>query len=168
MWTAKWLTGAAVLAVALLGFGAVAVGYHAADKEPAANRAKGDADAIQGTWQVVRLEAAGEEEDDDEAKRMKKATWVFKAGKLRVKKGGEDGEAAYKLHPDKKPKAIDVTPQNGPPLEKGMLIKAVYELKGDELKVCISHPPGVDRPDSLNTKGTRNLLIVLRREKAKK
>jgi RNA polymerase sigma factor (sigma-70 family) len=164
------LVGAVVLALALFGIGAVAIAYQA-DTASAAKKAKGDEASIQGTWRVVKLEMEGEEKDDDEAKRMKKATWVITAGKIVVKKPGadEDGEVTYKLYPDRKPKAIDVTPQNGPPREKGKLVKAVYELKGDELTICMTAPPGEDRPDAVSTKrGSRTMLMVLKREKAKK
>jgi RNA polymerase sigma factor (sigma-70 family) len=170
MWRAKWQTAAAaILAVVLLGFGAASVAYHALADGPGTKKGKGDAADIQGTWRVVKLAAEGKEQDDDEAKRIKKGAWIIKAGKITVKKADEDSEVTYKLYPQRKPKAIDVTPQTGPPAEKGKLVKGVYELKGDELKICIPAAPGSDRPDAVATKaGSRTMLLVLKRQKARK
>jgi uncharacterized protein (TIGR03067 family) len=49
----------------------------------------------------------------------------------------------------KKPKAIDYLPDAGQ--EDGKTVMGIYEVKGDELRLCVAEP-GKDRPTELSSK----------------
>jgi hypothetical protein len=48
-------------------------------------------------------------------------------------------------------------------------VLGIYELKGDDLKICFVHGGGGERPtDFASKEGTAQSLIVLKREKKDK
>jgi uncharacterized protein (TIGR03067 family) len=171
MRSASWkIVAAAALVGALLAGGVGAVVYRGpADKEAKkSDRPAGDSARIQGTWKVEALERGGKKPKGDEGDRMMKARWVIDGKTINVKIGDESRESHYKLYPDRKPPAIDVTSQVGGEGEKGKLFKGIYVLDGDTLKVCMAHP-GDERPAKVESKeGTTIMLIVLKRVKAGK
>jgi uncharacterized protein (TIGR03067 family) len=73
-------------------------------------------------------------------------------------------KGTIKLDTDKKPKQIDVTPADGP--EKDKVLEGIYTLDKDELKICIAHQAGKERPKEFESKdGSQHLLITLKRDK---
>jgi len=74
--------------------------------------------------------------------------------------------AKYKLDPAKKPKTIDVLPTDG--LDKDKTIEGIYEIKGEELTVCVAKP-GSPRPTEFASKaGSGHVLFVLKKAKPEK
>ena len=72
--------------------------------------------------------------------------------------------ATMKLDPAQKPKAVDLAFTNG--LPTGETIRAIYELKGDDLKFCFADE-SKQRPKNFDSKegpGGR-WLLVLKRQK---
>ncbi|MCI0455474.1 MAG: TIGR03067 domain-containing protein [Gemmataceae bacterium] len=72
-----------------------------------------------------------------------------------------------RLDPSQKPKWIDLTFKKG---EKSYPLKAIYDLSGDELRLCIPlAQPGVafenKRPDGFETKDKPLALLRLKRAK---
>jgi uncharacterized protein (TIGR03067 family) len=68
------------------------------------------------------------------------------------------------LDPDKTPKTIDLTLTGGS--NKGKTLAGIYQLDGDNLKVCL-FGVGKDRPKEFDTKkGTDGMLLVLKRKKS--
>ena len=117
--------------------------------------AKGDHEKIQGTWKVVSAEDSGRKAPDEAVKNIK---WVITKDKITYKFGDKTTELSYKLDATKKPKWIDLT-------EGDRTTLGIYELEGDNLKICF--PEGGKRerstafeskPDSVN-----DILIVLKR-----
>ena len=138
----------------------------AGEKPAAADKAKGDNEAIQGTWLVSGVETGGKEAPDDgEIKQMKSAKWVVTAGKITLNVPGQgEHNVSIKLDPTKTPKEIDITPLDGPENEKGKLISGVYSLDGDVLKICMPALPHPDRPIEVATKaGGDAMLFTLKR-----
>ncbi len=112
---------------------------------------------IEGAWQVVSVEFAGEPVPGLEGARL-----VFSRGKktLTLPSGGAE-EGTYTLDPGKEPKWIDSTTRGREQAEKG-----IYALEGGSLKLCISQG-GKERPDRFATRrGSDLILIVLRRPEA--
>jgi RNA polymerase sigma factor (sigma-70 family) len=139
-----------------------------ADKDKPADKPEGDKDAIPGVWQVTSVQVDGKEAPDEgEFKKIKAAKWVFTADKVTVRTEGEkDAPATYRLDPSKKPKELDVTPEEGPNNEKGKVMPAIYSLEGDVLKICAHGPEDGPRPTELATKeGGKTILLTLKREK---
>jgi uncharacterized protein (TIGR03067 family) len=122
---------------------------------------KKDEDKIQGTWTVVSIEHAGMKDTDEDAK---KTTVVFKDGNVILHVAGNTKKAKITLDPAKKPKTIDMMPEEK--REKPSL--GIYELKGDELRLCFAEDGG-ERPSEFATRaGSDQTLVVLKREKKDK
>src|SRR5262249_28142337 len=130
----------------------------------AAQDAKKDISALQGTWKVVDYKGP----DDAFAKEFKsKGKIIFEGDKLTILIGDVKlGEATYKLDPSKKPKHIDVIPTDGVNKDKAML--GVYALDGDKLTL-FSHDDEKVRPKDFSYKaGDAGGLATLQREAAEK
>jgi uncharacterized protein (TIGR03067 family) len=119
---------------------------------------------LEGTWVIVKMEINGKsllEKDKPEAK------LVIKGGKItsdakEAPKGGL--ELSKVLDTSKKPKAVTL------PLEGAIKFYGIYEVKGDQLRVC---GDGVDTMTEKNPEGRRpkefdnckGLLLVFKRVK---
>lgn len=123
--------------------------------------AKDDGKNIQGTWKLVAVEDSGSKVPEDKIKGL---IFVITTDKFITKADGKAQEASYKLDPDKNPKAIDLTPLDGP--TKGKPQPGIYELEGDTLRICATNRKGADRPKDFTTKAdNERYLMVLKREK---
>ena len=126
----------------------------------AADAPSEDAKKLEGTWVLT----AG----DNDGKKL--AEEVLKSGRLTidgdkhtVKVGDTTYKGTHKLDPTKKPKTMDITDTEGPFKDKTVL--AIFELDGDEFKICYSLP-GKDRPKDFAAKeGTGYHCHVWKREK---
>jgi uncharacterized protein (TIGR03067 family) len=123
-----------------------------------------DVDKIKGTWVVVSATQAGESIEP-----LKDAKFVFDAGKMAVTAKDKDLnlEATVKLDTTKKPKEIDIVETSGP--QKGVRMKGIYSLDGDELKMCFiglgpNEKDQVKTPTEFNGNGDQ-MLYVLKRQK---
>ena len=80
---------------------------------------------------------------------------------MTLKEGKDFG--SLKLDETAKPKAMDATKTEG--LEAGKVLKAIYELSGDTLRVCYAFD-GETRPTAFATEdGSAWVLITYKREK---
>jgi len=127
-----------------------------------ADDAKKDQDGLQGSWEVVELVMDGKPAPEATRKEIK---IVFKGEKMTLT--GPEGigkrEFSFKLDPSKKPKSIDFNPLEGQ--FKGKTSPAIYELKRDELKLCMPNR-GKERPTEFKAGEGSNLgLFVLKRSK---
>ena len=133
------LFAAALLAVALSG----------------CSDAKQDKDAIHGEWAVVSAENGGKAISAGAVAQ----SWVTFAGdKFVFCYEGNVNAATFTLDAAKSPKQINLKDENG------RLRLAIYELTGDDLKICLDES-GKDRPSSFATSGGRNGMMVLKRKK---
>lgn len=118
---------------------------------------KGDLKLMQGDWQVTSIERDGVRLSGDE---VKSATMKITGDKF-VFESPLDGtqEGSLKLDESKKPKHLDVT------IASGDKVLAIYEITGDEMKVCYTGPGG-DRPTEFTGKVDSGCsLIVMKRKK---
>ena len=79
-----------------------------ADDPPAAAK---DKEGLQGLWQAVELEANGKKAP---AEAVKAFQIRIKGDAITFNPAAENREHAFALHPDAKPKAMDLTPGDGP------------------------------------------------------
>jgi uncharacterized protein (TIGR03067 family) len=119
---------------------------------------KKDLDKMQGSWRVVSSQVGDEKASEDEVKdrkvTVKGNTMIYETGSERKEKR----EGTVKLDP--KTKAFDWT---FPKLGATML--AIYELKGDDLKIGFGND-GLIRPTRFEFgKEQVQWLLVLKREK---
>lgn len=158
----------AVMALALVvvfgGVGAFAC-HRLATEPDRKEKSKSDNDTIQANWEVVSL-TSGKEGSRREAEALKNATWVFEKEKLLVKIKTEDKtlDISYRLEPEKNPKTIDLKVKAEAARERS--IEGIYELKGDDLTICIPLGRDSPRPTELEVKeGSERSLVVLKRKK---
>jgi uncharacterized protein (TIGR03067 family) len=118
-------------------------------------------DTLDGTWLPSSAELGGKMFPDEVRKGIK---LVIKGDKytVTVEKEGTD-EGTVKLMPSATPKAMDITGTKGP--NKGKTILAIYEHKGDTLRVCYDLS-GKKRPTEFKAgEGTQLFLIEYKRQK---
>jgi uncharacterized protein (TIGR03067 family) len=118
---------------------------------------------LEGTWVIVKLESQGK----SLLEKGEKWKITIKDGKLTSDaKGGpkEAADLAKFLDPSKKPKTVTY------PYEGKLVFYGIYEVKGDELRVC---GDGVDTATEKNPEARRpkefdsnkGLLLVFKRVK---
>ena len=120
---------------------------------------KGDKD-LDGTWEQTAVVHEGE---DQPAAGGDKLVVTIMGDSITFTVGKDVETGKLKIDAGKKPKVADLVPGDGP--QKGITIPGVYEIKGDELRVC-SSDPGKDRPTELSSKKSSGwTLTTLKRVK---
>jgi uncharacterized protein (TIGR03067 family) len=116
-----------------------------------------DKASLQGVWIAESMEVDGKPAPAEVIKRMR---FTFKGDKLLVKGNFNDDreeQCSYEIDATKSPKHLDFTP----PKEKKPIL-GIYEVKGDELKLCLRHGSSSDgRPTEFSTKPDSNLILMV-------
>jgi uncharacterized protein (TIGR03067 family) len=119
-----------------------------------------NAGEMDGTWKPVAAELAGEQWAKQVLDSMK---LILKDDKYTVQVGEQSDEGEAKCDSSKSPKTMDIKGTKGP--NKGRTFLVIYELKGDELRVCYDLS-GKSRPTEFATKpDTQLFLVTYRRAK---
>jgi uncharacterized protein (TIGR03067 family) len=113
-----------------------------------------DKKQMEGTWLPVSGEMAGEKYPDQVLKTIK---LIIKGDTYTVEVGKQTDEGTTKVDPQKTPKELDIKGTKGP--NEGKTILAIYELKGDTLRVCYDLG-GQKRPAEFATKPDTTLFLV--------
>jgi uncharacterized protein (TIGR03067 family) len=93
--------------------------------------------ALQGTWTVVAIEAAGKKVPDDRVEKLK-LQYVFNGEKVTVHRPDRpDQVSTFTLDAAANPKRIAIN--HAPP------VKALYSLDGNKLRLCLMVE---DKPDA--------------------
>jgi uncharacterized protein (TIGR03067 family) len=141
------------LAVIVVGFFIGAVQAQDAVKKSA--DVKKDMEALQGTWQAVSGMRDGTKAPDDRINMIK---WMFKGDLVTHRQASK-----YELDPTQNPKTIDLKPAESTDDDK--TVKGIYEIKGDELTICVA-PPGGTRPTEFASKpGSMTAILTLKKVK---
>jgi uncharacterized protein (TIGR03067 family) len=118
-------------------------------------KAKEDAKKMEGTWKAVKAEMAGRPWPEEAIKKLK---LQLSEGKYTIL--GEDNQNDYarmKLDPSKNPAVMDITWMNG--RNAGSTFPAIYELKGDTLRICYDYS-GSAHPTEFKTRPKTALGLV--------
>ena len=127
-----------------------------------AKRAQTDSDRLQGTWRVTALEMDAQKMA---GAMLNGARVVVKGDRFQSLGMGETYEGVLTLDETARPKAFDLKFTAGP--EKGNINRGIYELDGDDWKLCLATLGGA-RPTGVATKPrTGHALEVLRRGEVK-
>jgi len=119
-----------------------------------------DAKGVQGNWKPVKAELAGQPMTDAV---LKSISLKLDNGKYEVFVGEHPDKGTYTLDVTSKPKSITVTGMEGP--NKGKTFPAIYELKGDTLRICYDLS-GAKRPTEFKSiAGTKLYLVTYNRKK---
>jgi uncharacterized protein (TIGR03067 family) len=111
-----------------------------------------------GTWKPLSAEFAGVKWPQKVLDSMK---LILKDGKYTYEDGGQSDEGTATCDPAKSPKTMEIKGTNGP--NKGKTFLAIYELKGDELRVCYDLS-GKSHPTEFATKADTQLFLVTYRK----
>jgi uncharacterized protein (TIGR03067 family) len=115
-----------------------------------------DKKVIEGTWVIVEAELGGQKLPDEG---IKGTRLILTADRYEYQNDMGD----YKLYPAGAIKAMDIVGREGP--NKGKSLLAIYELEGDQLKICYDLT-GKTRPTKFKTAaGTRQFLVTYQRAK---
>ena len=118
-----------------------------------------DLDKLQGAWSLVSARQAGKPLPPDQVKRT---TIVFEGQHFLFPDSAEQAtskDGTITVDPAKKPKQMDATSS------QGEVMLGIYELKGDDYKVCFA-PAGKPRPAQFaSTPENGNILQVWKRKK---
>jgi uncharacterized protein (TIGR03067 family) len=122
--------------------------------------ADADKDELQGVWVATSMEINGEPAP---AREVEHTRFTFKGQKLLVrhsKDAGKEEEGTFTADPKKSPKHLDITLKN-------KTLHGIYDVKGDELKVCYeTGDKRENRPTRFATNKQEELvLIVFKRQK---
>jgi len=119
-----------------------------------------DLKAMEGKWKVESAEAGGKKIESDDLKDLL-VTITGDRYEVQVKDYKDAG--TLKLDEAQKPKTMDATDTEGE--DFGKVVKAIYEITGDTLRVCYALNGG-ERPTEFATKeGSSLLIITYQREK---
>jgi uncharacterized protein (TIGR03067 family) len=119
-----------------------------------------DAKNLEGVWKPKSAEIAGQPWPQ---KLLDSTKLTLKGDTYEVDVSGQLDQGTCAHDPGKSPKTLDITGTKGP--NKGKTFLAIYELKGDDLKVCYDLS-GKSRPSEFATKaGTALFFVHYRRAK---
>ena len=119
-----------------------------------------DAKAIQGRWVPVKAELGGQPMSDDI---LKTISLKLTDGKYEVFVGTAPDFGTYTLEASTTPKGITITGTEGP--NQGKTFPAIYELKGDTLRICYDLS-GAKRPEKFESiAGTKLYRVTYHRKK---
>jgi uncharacterized protein (TIGR03067 family) len=116
---------------------------------------------LAGSWEVSSMLENGKHNPD---LKTEKLVMTFRGSKFVLKQGAKLlAEGDYALDPDKTPKTLDTTATNTE--IKGKTYRCIYELTGDQLKMCWSQP-GQERPKEFMSKpGSGHNFAIYKRVK---
>lgn len=111
-------------------------------------------ESLDGTWTAKSAELAGKKFPGEITKSIK---LVLKGDEYQVNVGQKPDRGTCKRNSKADPKTLDITGTDGP--NKGRTILAIYERKGDTLKVCYDLT-GKNRPAEFKTLAGSQLFLV--------
>ena len=121
-----------------------------------------DLKAMEGTWKPVSVEAGGKAVESEDLQYLE-LTISGDRYSVKTKEGTDVG--TLKLDETQNPRTMDATKTEG--FDAGKVVKAIYSIEGDTLKVCCILDDG-QRPTEMTTKeGSGAVLIVYRRQPGK-
>ena len=119
-----------------------------------------DAKAVQGSWTPAKAELAGQPMTDDV---LKSISLKLDNGKYEVFVGALPDKGTYTIDSTTKPKSMTITGTAGP--NSGKTFSAIYELKGDTLRICYDLSGAKRLTEFKSIAGTRFYLVTYNRKK---
>jgi uncharacterized protein (TIGR03067 family) len=119
-----------------------------------------DAKAVQGSWTPAKAELGGQPLTEA---MLKSISLKLDKGQYEVSVGGQPDKGTYILDSTTRPKSMSITGTEGP--NRGKTFPAIYELKGDTLRICYDLS-GTKLPTEFKTAaGTKLYLVIYNRKK---
>jgi uncharacterized protein (TIGR03067 family) len=134
-----------------------------AGDDPAALAVKRELQLLEGSWDQVSAEYGKKKITFPEGKQLR---LTIRGDRFSRAAGGQVlSEGTIQVDPGNTPKAIDLVEARKPGASRSG--PGIYEVKGDELRLCVA-VPGRPRPTvSTADEGSRQAIITFRRVKSK-
>ena len=121
---------------------------------------KREREKLQGVWAVTKLMEAGKKAPDEKAKSIR---IEFKGAATTISiKDKAVAKGTYTVDPEKSPATMDITFEKE---GKTVTIPAIYEIQGDDLKLCHPYGEGGTRPNAIEATAN-SIHITLKRQKS--
>jgi len=142
----------------------------AADK-PSAEAVKQEWKKLEGAWTLTKMEVNGKSllEKDKRVPKMTIKDGTIISDSKDVPKDEKLDSSTIKLDPSQEPKTITIPNFEGGDPKEGVTLIGIYELKGDELKVCAEAVETArlkerekERPKAFDSK--QGVLVIFKRE----
>ena len=114
-----------------------------------------DLKEMQGVWNPVSAELGSQRLSADQLKSMR---LKIQDGNYEVVVGDKADRGTLKIADDAKPPSLDIVGTEGP--NKGKTILAIYDLKGDTLRICYALSKETKRPTEFKTGGIDSVFLV--------
>jgi internalin A len=101
--------------------------------EPKDAAIKKDLELLKGAWVATSYVKDTKPAAEADLKMLK---LTIDGDQASFTKGKDVRKSTYKLDPTQKPKALDIVMIDGP--DKGKTLLGIYEIKGDEFKICLA------------------------------
>jgi uncharacterized protein (TIGR03067 family) len=143
----------------LLSFVVVALVLTVAAGASAGDATKDEMKKLEGTWVVVSVSEAGKARPDEINIKGTELTFAGSNITVKLKKGEEQkiDKRTYRIDPAKKPKTIDIRPDDINPT------RGIYELDGDTLRLGLGEGFGNVRPTAFTDE--KATILTLKRKK---
>ena len=119
-----------------------------------------DAKAVQGSWKPLTAELAGEPMPEAV---LKSISLKLDNGKYEVFVGGIPDRGNYTMETGSNPKRMTITGADGP--NRGKTYPAIYEVKGDTLRICYDLSGAKHPTEFKSVAGTKLYLVTYNRTK---
>jgi uncharacterized protein (TIGR03067 family) len=136
----------------------LAAGMAAAADKPRDELSSPDRKELQGAWMLVSVEAGVSLVSSLSMDDLADARLIVQGDRYHFRLGKLGLEATYTLAPVQQPNAIDLVITSGP--AKGKVIRAIYALQGDTLRICYRRLPGGERPTACSVRPDGETLII--------
>ena len=116
-----------------------------------------DEAAFEGTWLLISIEQDGNKLPPETVRQLA-TTMTARDGSYTVATAGKPTEhGTYKIRGVKRPKVLDLLPNDGP--FRGKTVEGIHEIIGDRLTVCYSFQGG-ERPKKFATRQLSGLFLA--------
>jgi uncharacterized protein (TIGR03067 family) len=115
---------------------------------------------MEGTWKVESAQVGGKEIESSD---LKDVVVTIKGAVYEVRFKDKQDAGTLKLDEAQKPKTMDATDTEGD--DVGKVVKAIYELSGDTMRVCYASEGGERPTELVSREGAKWLLLTYKREK---
>jgi uncharacterized protein (TIGR03067 family) len=128
--------------------------------EPTSEEAKKELKLVAGNWKAVSFEKGGQAAPKEVVERF---VLVIEGDKWVIINGDQKIPLTLKaIDPAQTPKTLDLTEEKD---GKTILIKYIYELDGDVLKLCRSFKDPGQRPEKFNSDNGQGIGVFKREKK---
>lgn len=116
---------------------------------------------LEGIWTITKGDRQGKEQDKEDSK----GEFRFRGGSVKVVSGEDDAQYRYEVRAPKKAGVLPEIDFRSGDGTRGVVLRGIYKLDGDDLVVCVSLAPFARPTELATTKGSSVMMFTLKRKK---